>query len=363
MTPIRIRSLLVAASLTLTGLIAAAPSATAAPTAPAAPATTVVEESDAAITYTKGWKRGFDLLASGFNSSKSSAAGSTATIAFLGTTVTWIGTTSFFGGKAEVFLDGVSKGVVDTYSRLPRGGVALYSASGLSVGKHTLQVKVLGKKSLFSLGTSVDLDRIRYTPAPLPTIGFTFDDQQYPVAAGLSGVATCSRPLTVNVAYSLVQGAITRTGTVAALCNVSTQTAGIIIDGTGLVNGPAILTWTSSWSELNQSVKLPPKTATVQLNVATTIGLTLDGSGYRGTGTVFVGGSVTCSQGTSIVITGILPTLEQATQTIDCAQATGGRFLLQWDVAMDAGIITITATAKTGDGLAGVDTSRLVTIT
>lgn len=355
-----------ATTATATGTPASGTAATAFTAAayPGDPAGMVsIEDNDPSIAYSGGWKRNFDLFASGFAASTSGTTGATATFAFVGTKVSWIGNTSFFGGRSEVLLDGVSKATVDQYSIFGRNGVALWDSGTLAPGVHTLQIKVTGKRSLLSFGTWATVDRIRYTPAPLPSIGFTFDPAQSPVlTGGLTGTVTCSRALPVDLSYNLTQGTVTRTGTASLPCTGSNAVTPLPIDVTGLTNGPATITWTTSWHALNQSVTTPAKTATVTLTVATTIGLTLDDTGFRGDQTTFVGGSVSCSQAVTVNLTGTLPGGAVTNQQVVCPATGVVGFLLQWNVGSAAGVASITASALTADGTAGVTVTKDVTI-
>ncbi len=62
------------------------------------------------------------------------------------------------GGNAEVFIDGISQGIVDTYRR-DRDTLSLYY-DGLAAGPHTLTVRVLGSSHPNSTNNDVNLDFI-----------------------------------------------------------------------------------------------------------------------------------------------------------------------------------------------------------
>src|SRR5206468_2642348 len=100
----------------------------------------------------------------------SGTAGSDATVTFSGTGISWIGVSSSVSGKAQVFLDGVLKTGVDSYSVNERDQRALYTVSGLAAGTHTLRIHVRGTKNSGSGGAWVWVDAFDVTgSAPAPT--------------------------------------------------------------------------------------------------------------------------------------------------------------------------------------------------
>ncbi|MEI2691379.1 MAG: transglutaminase domain-containing protein [Anaerolineae bacterium] len=105
----------------------------------------------------------------------SATAGDTATFAFNGVEVGVGFLSSRFGGNAEIFIDGVSQGVIDTY----RAEDELLSAyyDGLAAGPHTLAINVLGTSHPNASGTRVYLDTIDvWDGTPLPDGTFEQDD-------------------------------------------------------------------------------------------------------------------------------------------------------------------------------------------
>ncbi|HEY0733264.1 MAG TPA: SdrD B-like domain-containing protein, partial [Herpetosiphonaceae bacterium] len=61
-------------------------------------------------------------------------------------------------GTAEILVDGVSRGIVDTYSRTD--DTTSVAVAGLSAGQHTLVVKILGQRNAFSSDNYVHLDYV-----------------------------------------------------------------------------------------------------------------------------------------------------------------------------------------------------------
>jgi len=114
-----------------------------------APPVTRLQEQDAAITYTSpaDWRLvGRYRYASGEFEISSTAVGATATLTFTGTAVRWIGTRTPTTGLARVRLDGTVVAQVDTRSPLQeQDQIALFSATGLTSGNHTVVIEVLGR--------------------------------------------------------------------------------------------------------------------------------------------------------------------------------------------------------------------------
>jgi len=116
--------------------------AAAGPDAAHQPLTGWIDDDDTAISYTGSWtasgNRGFGdyedaLHATGTN-------GDTASLTFTGTGVSVIGEKNTDQGQVEIFIDGVSKGLVDTSATTRQAQAVIYSTSGLSAGSHTVQV-------------------------------------------------------------------------------------------------------------------------------------------------------------------------------------------------------------------------------
>jgi hypothetical protein len=116
-----------------------------------------VEQNDPSISYTGTWSQSVLSGHSGGSVAFSSdSPNATAVISFTGTGIDYIAATWFNRGWAAVSLDGGPEQLVDLYSpgssingpEDPVTGVkfqqVIYSASGLSNGPHTLQVRVVG---------------------------------------------------------------------------------------------------------------------------------------------------------------------------------------------------------------------------
>ena len=107
---------------------------------PPPPTTTVVryEQNNPAVKYTGTWYPNSGGFNSGGSATMAMDAGSRANFTFTGTGVKWIGYRDQWSGIAQVYLDGVLKGTIDTYSASAQAQAAEYSVSGLSNAAHSL---------------------------------------------------------------------------------------------------------------------------------------------------------------------------------------------------------------------------------
>jgi hypothetical protein len=130
---------------------------------PPAPAPTRIEETDPSITFTGTWATNTDFVAwSGGSAAALNVGRSRATISFTGTAVSWIGVKCELCGIADVFVDGTLEGTVDLYSATREQG-AVFSATGLPVGNHTLAIEVTGTKNPASGDAYVAVDAFDVT--------------------------------------------------------------------------------------------------------------------------------------------------------------------------------------------------------
>ena len=141
-------------TVTASNAVGSSPASSASPavTPVAAPVSTPVQESALQL---KGWSAVAEPTANGGAYRSSATAGDSASFAFTGTGVTWLTRGGPAAGKAQVLLDGVSKGTVDLY----RTSAGPLSFTWRLVSKaHTLVVKPLGTRSTASTGAAVAVD-------------------------------------------------------------------------------------------------------------------------------------------------------------------------------------------------------------
>jgi hypothetical protein len=115
---------------------------------PPTPTTTVVryEQNNPAIKYTGTWDPNSGVFNSGGSATMAMDAGSQGKFTFTGTGVKWIGYRDQWSGIAKVYLDGVLKATIDTYSASAQAQTAEYSVSGLSNAAHSLTIVVTGQR-------------------------------------------------------------------------------------------------------------------------------------------------------------------------------------------------------------------------
>lgn len=131
------------------------------------------EEDSSSIEYTGKWTSLRSMASSGW-AIRYASGGSSASLTFTGDSVTWYTWKSANAGVTEVFIDGVSKAIVDNYSSRVENKVVGYSESGLGSGTHTIQIVSTGTANPASGGTLIHLDSFvvtgqgEATPPPAP---------------------------------------------------------------------------------------------------------------------------------------------------------------------------------------------------
>jgi len=133
------------------------------------------QQNNPAVHYTGTWFPNSGAFNSGGSATLAMDAGSRANFTFTGTGVKWIGYRDQWSGTAQVYLDGVLKATIDTYSATAQAQAALYSASSLSNAAHSLTIVVTGQRDTKSSGDWVWVDAFDVTtasstaaPAPPP---------------------------------------------------------------------------------------------------------------------------------------------------------------------------------------------------
>jgi hypothetical protein len=136
-----------------------APSPTPVPAPTPAPTAVSRYQQDAAsVSYDGVWHPNSLSLHSDGAAVLSMEPGSRARFAFSGTSVSWIGYRDEWSGVANVFLDGVFRGKVDTHASPYQAQAVLFSATGLAPGSHTLTIEVTGTRSPLSRAAWVWID-------------------------------------------------------------------------------------------------------------------------------------------------------------------------------------------------------------
>ncbi len=131
----------------------------------------LVEQNSPAVTYTGSWYLNNSSRPSGGSAVLAMDPGSKATVQFNGTGITWIGYMDPYSGYAKVYVDGVQKGMVDTFDMAwgTHGSVdaiwqrTIWGVGDLPAGTHTLTIEVLGQRGSNSTGNWVWVDAFRVT--------------------------------------------------------------------------------------------------------------------------------------------------------------------------------------------------------
>jgi hypothetical protein len=121
-------------------------------------ATMVVEESDTAVQYAGSWHINNLAVHSGQQAAMAMDTGAQATFSFVGTGADWFGYSDGWSGIAEILVDGVTVGTVDTYDAAGSARTALYSVRDLPAGPHSLTVRVTGRQNPESGGSWIWID-------------------------------------------------------------------------------------------------------------------------------------------------------------------------------------------------------------
>ncbi len=122
----------------------------------------LIEQNNPAVVLSGGtWSPNQTAPHSGGSAVLSMDSGAKATLSFTGTGVSWLGYRDQWSGVAVVWVDGVRKQTVDTYSGTSQAAAELYTISGLAPGTHTITIQVAGAGQV---GHWVWVDAFRVTP-------------------------------------------------------------------------------------------------------------------------------------------------------------------------------------------------------
>jgi hypothetical protein len=125
--------------------------------------TSRLEQDNAAIQYTGTWYPNAGAFNSGSSAVMAMDPSNSARLNFTGTGVKWIGYRDAWSGLADVFVDGVLKATVDTYSANDTAQAVQYSISDLTNAAHTLTIVPKGQHSTASAGSWVWVDAFDVT--------------------------------------------------------------------------------------------------------------------------------------------------------------------------------------------------------
>jgi Beta-propeller repeat len=160
---------------------------------------TRVEQDNAAVQYTGDWLTNTDPNHSGGSAALTMV--NSVTFNFSGTGVRWIGYSDPWSGIANVYVDGVFKASVDTYSSTSKYQVLQYMVTGLASGNHTLKIQGTGQRSSAALSSWVWVDAFEWTSGGGPTGGNPdFSLTANPSAATVVQGGTASYTVSISAA-------------------------------------------------------------------------------------------------------------------------------------------------------------------
>jgi len=141
---------------------AAAASTSSAP-APGVPLSGLIQQDNTAVQYSGTWFPNLGAFNSGGSAVLAADAGDKAQFTFTGTAISWIGFSDPWSGMAQVYLDGTLVSTVDTWSPVQKAQAVEYSASGLTLGSHTIAIIATGTHDSQSAGSWVWVDAFQVT--------------------------------------------------------------------------------------------------------------------------------------------------------------------------------------------------------
>jgi hypothetical protein len=116
------------------------------------------EETDAAILYSGDWYSDRHPGHSGGAVTFTDAPGARASFVFTGTAVRWVGYRDEWSGIADVYVDGILREEIDTYSSPGQEQAEILMIRGLAPAAHTLVVEATGRSRPESGGAWIWVD-------------------------------------------------------------------------------------------------------------------------------------------------------------------------------------------------------------
>ncbi|MBS3974100.1 MAG: hypothetical protein KGZ89_04455 [Actinobacteria bacterium] len=113
------------------------------------------------VTTTGTWRWQSNSMRTGLRFHFSNTLGSAHSITFTGQRIELISDRDPFRGRAEVFINGTSRGIIDLYAPTTQIQQVVFSASNLPAGQNTIQVRVLGTRHPSARASFVVIDAYR----------------------------------------------------------------------------------------------------------------------------------------------------------------------------------------------------------
>ena len=190
------------------------------------------EESDPLFVYTGTWATRNVAYASAGQARRSNVAGNAVSLTFDGTWVSVGLGTGADAGYVEVFIDGMSQGILDTYRN--GNSVTTYVYDSLSPATHTISLTVLGARNDWASNSFVYVDYIEvWDGTALPDGFFEQDDARVRLSANWTTLnSTAASEGTYIRGGSNAWFPFTgETVTFQALAYSSGGKAGVLVDG------------------------------------------------------------------------------------------------------------------------------------
>ena len=214
------------------------------------------EENSNTITYTGSWNPNSSAAESGGSAVLAMDPGSSATFSFNGTGANWIGFGDEWAGIANLYVDGVAKGQIDTYKSPGQYQVKEYSVNGLAAGAHTLKVEVASAKNAASGGNWVWVDAFE---AISGGTGATTSTTPTPSVATSSGSGTTSSPTSTPMSSPSVSPSNTVSATsspVPASSPAPTSTSSSISSGSPVSTTTSVAGGSSAITSGGQTMQI-----------------------------------------------------------------------------------------------------------
>jgi hypothetical protein len=118
---------------------------------------------DDSVLYTGNWHTTIStgqtgVVFSGGSATFAADAGARASLYFTGAAMKWIGVRDPNSGIAHVFIDGLLRERIDTYSATTQHRSTIFSIQNLPAGPHVITIEVRGEKNPSSGGAWVWVD-------------------------------------------------------------------------------------------------------------------------------------------------------------------------------------------------------------
>ena len=241
-----------------------------------------IEDGNTAITYHGAWNVGNASRPwSGGTAAVGFGIGQDAVVTFRGTGITWIGFRGSWAGIANVYVDGTLASAIDLYAATESVQAPVFSASGLSLGTHTLTIEVTRTKNAASSDFVVIVDAFDIIGAPpdtsTPSVSITAPTSGTTVFGTVPFRASADDDLGVAAVTFFVDGAqVDAVDTLSPfVINWNTTT---VPDGahtlTAVARDAAGNTTTSSAVNVSVANAAPPATATATRIENTSLGIT-----------------------------------------------------------------------------------------